>query len=137
MPPPAIRLTLNTRARVLIIDRHEVSRGVLSALLRTEGLHVVADTADGPQGVAAARALAPDVVLLDFLPGDLEMCEAVHALLGMPSRPSLVLTSSTDRARFHRLPERLPFLAKADICARTLLNAVVRAGEPRLVISQM
>jgi DNA-binding NarL/FixJ family response regulator len=119
---------MTTPPRVLIIDRHEISRGVLSALLRTEGLHVVGGTADGPHGVAAARALAPDLVLLDLRPGDDEMRDAVDSLLALPRGPRLVLTSSTNRARFHRLPEGLPFLAKADICARTLLDAGVRGA---------
>jgi DNA-binding NarL/FixJ family response regulator len=108
---------------VLIIDGHEVSRGVYAALLRTEGLRVVADVADGRDGVATAQALAPDLVLLDVVPGNEHVLDTIHALQSVPNKPTVVLTSSTQRSRLHWLPDALLFLAKPDISARTLLDA--------------
>jgi DNA-binding NarL/FixJ family response regulator len=129
MPSPAPTPPVNGQLRVLIIDQHEISRGALSALLRTEGLHVVGEVAGGAPGVAAAQALAPDLVLLDVAPGDEHMLETIQALQAVPSTRTVVLTSSTQRARLHRVANGLPFLAKADICARTLVNATVRGVE--------
>jgi CheY-like chemotaxis protein len=129
MQPPAITAPLNGNPRVLIIDGHEVSRGVYAALLRTEGLRVVADLATGKRGVAAARVLAPDLVLLDVVVADEHLLDTIHALQAVPNKPNVVLTSSTRRSRLPLLPDGLPFLAKADITARTLLDATVRSGE--------
>jgi DNA-binding NarL/FixJ family response regulator len=43
-------------ARIVIIDDHEISRAACRALLRTEGLDVVADLAADNQPLTAARA---------------------------------------------------------------------------------
>ena len=129
MQSPAVTAPVNGHPRVLIIDRHEVSPGVWSALLRTEGLQVVADVADAARGVAAAQALAPDLVLLDVVPGDEQVLDTIHALQAVANKPTVVLTSSSQRSGLHLPSDGPPFLAKADICARTLLNASVRRGE--------
>ena len=129
MEPRAPTAPANGHPRVLIIDRHEVSRGVWSALLRTEGLQVVADVADGARGVAAAQALAPNLVLLDVVPGDEQVLDTIHALQAVPNKPTVLLTSSAPRSHLPLLPHGLPFVAKADICERTLLNVTARRGE--------
>jgi CheY-like chemotaxis protein len=56
-------------ARVLLIDDDDDLRSVVSSALETLGYHVVA-AADGPSGLDAMRAGAPDVLVLDFaMPG--------------------------------------------------------------------
>jgi CheY-like chemotaxis protein len=124
MPSPAVTSPVNGHPRVLIVDGHEVSRGVWSALLRTEGLQVVADVADAEQGVAAAEALAPDLVLLDVACGDHHILDTIAALQALPSRPTVLLTSSTPRSALRLLPDGVSFLAKGDISARALLSAI-------------
>jgi len=58
--------------RVLIADDHSVIRAGLRALLGSApALEVVGEASDGPQTVALAGRLAPDVVLLDIgMPGE-------------------------------------------------------------------
>lgn len=54
--------------RLLIVDDHPVVREGLQGMLNREpGLDVVGDAADGIEAVEKARALQPDVILLDLM----------------------------------------------------------------------
>jgi DNA-binding NarL/FixJ family response regulator len=56
--------------RILIVDDHPLTRDALSALLTQQGFEIVGEAADGEEALAAARASAPDLVLLDLtMPG--------------------------------------------------------------------
>ena len=56
-------------ARILIIDDDAAVRGAMQVLLQVEGFDV-ALAVDGPSGLVAARADAPDLVIVDmFMPG--------------------------------------------------------------------
>jgi PAS domain S-box-containing protein len=59
------------RVRVLLVDDHAILRTGLSRLLREEpDFEVVGEAGDGPEAVEMARALRPDVVIMDVsLPG--------------------------------------------------------------------
>jgi len=50
---------------VVIVDDHPSFRASARAILESEGFEVVAEAEDGESGIAAARALRPDVLLLD------------------------------------------------------------------------
>ena len=108
--------------RILLVDGHEISRAALRALLRTEGLDV-ADVPAGDAAITAAIDFRPDVVIVDVTPaspaGFLTACQ----LRTLPDAPLVVLTSSASRCRFGSQLERHPFVAKADLCARTIENA--------------
>ena len=54
--------------RVLVVDDHTVVRSGLAAFFAlVDDIDVVGEASDGSQGVAAARRLRPDVVLMDLL----------------------------------------------------------------------
>ena len=57
--------------RVVVADDHDLLRdGVASILGADAGIEVVGEASSGPSAVAAARALDPDVVLMDIeMPG--------------------------------------------------------------------
>jgi DNA-binding NarL/FixJ family response regulator len=58
------------RARILVVDDHPLTREALAALLEQHGFAVVGQAADGAEAIEAARALLPDLVLLDLsMPG--------------------------------------------------------------------
>jgi two-component system response regulator NreC len=57
--------------RVVIADDHTIFRAGLKALLQAEsGIDVVGEAADGAEAVELARALKPDVIIMDLsMPG--------------------------------------------------------------------
>jgi NarL family two-component system response regulator LiaR len=84
--------------RVLIVDDHQVVRQGLRFLLEQEdGIQVAGECADGPSAIAAARTLAPTVVLLDlFLPGQDGISVLGQIKQDRPATEVLMLTSSQD-----------------------------------------
>jgi two-component system, chemotaxis family, protein-glutamate methylesterase/glutaminase len=107
--------------QVLIVDQHEVSRAAIRALLRTEGLRVVGDFRSATEALTSGRASSPDIVLVDLGTEPREAMKTARALAGLPSAPTVVLTSSgpapLDLGGF-------AFIAKSDICARQLRRAM-------------
>jgi len=77
---------------VLIVDDHAGFRASARRLLELDGLAVVGEAADGASGLAAARALGPELVLLDVSLPDTTGYDVAAALAGGPS--TVVLTSS-------------------------------------------
>jgi DNA-binding NarL/FixJ family response regulator len=67
--------------RVLLVDDQPLIRGGFRALLDAEDdIHVVAEAADGRQGVALARAHLPDVALVDIQMPVLDGIEATRQI---------------------------------------------------------
>jgi DNA-binding NarL/FixJ family response regulator len=83
--------------RVLLVEDNDVYRSTLELLLaQHDDIDIVGAVPDGHAGVAAAVALAPDVVLMDFrLPG-LDGAEATAAL--KRARPEAVVICLTAEA---------------------------------------
>jgi DNA-binding NarL/FixJ family response regulator len=116
------------RLRVLIVDRHEVYRAACAALLRTEGLDVV-DARPGHHIVGLARALEPDIVLIDVAPTAERLHETVRQLGSLPSAPTIVLISSAGRDRLDSSLAGCPFIAKGDVSAREIRRAVLDGSD--------
>ena len=121
-PDTASALGGKQPTRILIIDDHEISRAALRALLRTEGIDV-ADVGIGDAAITTAIAFHPDVVIVDVSPADLAGFRMSRQLRALPDAPPVVLTSSTSRSRFGSQLDHYPFVAKADLCARTIESA--------------
>ena len=106
----------NDALRIMIIDDHEISRAAICAMLRSEGADVVADLNAGRDALAMARALRPEVIIVDVTPAadrGFGIARRLRAL--QPAPPSVVLTSSTDRAQFGAQLDGHVFIAKADV----------------------
>ena len=105
--------------RVLLVDDHEISRAVISALLRTEGAEV-ADIGTGEAAVAVAIAFRPAVAIVDVTPADTSGFVIADRLRALPDGPAVVLTSSAGRCSFTSQLDNYRFVAKADLCVQTI-----------------
>jgi DNA-binding NarL/FixJ family response regulator len=84
--------------RLLLVDDHVLFReGMRSVMSRWDDIEVVGEAANGLEAVAAARALSPDVVLMDIgLPG-LDGIQATRLITEeFPSTRVVMLTMSED-----------------------------------------
>jgi CheY-like chemotaxis protein len=114
--------------RILIIDDHEISRAAYRALLRTEGLDVIADMAADGQAVATARALRPDVAIIDVAPAAGAGFGIAGRLLTLSAPLIVILTSSADRAEFGARLDGHRFIGKAGLCAAAIARLATPPG---------
>jgi NarL family two-component system response regulator LiaR len=84
--------------RVLVADDHPVVREGLAAMFRNlPDLELVAAARDGDEAIEMARALRPDVIVLDLLMPRVDGLQAlVEIRRADPGARVLVVTSSTD-----------------------------------------
>jgi two-component system response regulator EvgA len=108
---------------VLIVDDHPSFRAGARRMLEAGGYSVVGEAADGEAALDAVRELRPDLVLLDVqLPG-INGFEVAAKLEEAGAAPTIVLTSSRDRADFGDALAESPargFIAKAELSGATL-----------------
>lgn len=92
---------MGANIRILIADDHTVVRHGLRLMLELKpGFEVVGEAKDGGEAIALARALKPDVILMDMeMPrvSGLQAIAAIHPEL--PDTRILVLTSFADGQR--------------------------------------
>jgi two-component system nitrate/nitrite response regulator NarL len=124
--------------RVLIVDDHTLFRsGVKALLARQSGFEVVGEAADGLEGLKRAKALKPDVILLDLHMPGVSGREAVKLITEeVPLAHIVMLTVSEDA---EDLIETLRggaagYLLK-NIDTETLLDSIRRAAQGESVIS--
>jgi CheY-like chemotaxis protein len=89
---------------VLVVDDDRVSRRLIRDILESAEF-VVQEAADGPEGVAQAERLQPDLILLDILMPGLDGYETCARLQTRPETraiPVVFVTSSQDPTVNHR-----------------------------------
>jgi len=94
---PFSRHSQPANLRVLLIDDHEISRAACRALLRTEGIDVVADLPVYEDAVAATIELHPEAAIVDVTPEDDRALVLARRLRAVLRPPIVVLTSSASR----------------------------------------
>ena len=95
---------MSARALVLVADDYPDGREIAAEVLEHEGFRT-AGAATGPEALAQARALRPDVLLLDlWLPG-MDGWEVAQRLKADPATRGIkivALTAHTERAALER-----------------------------------
>jgi DNA-binding NarL/FixJ family response regulator len=80
---------------VLIVDDHPLTREALASLLQQHGFEIAGHAEDGSEAVDRARALSPDLVLLDLtMPGIDGLTALPRIRDAAPSCEVVVLTAS-------------------------------------------
>jgi two-component system, NarL family, nitrate/nitrite response regulator NarL len=119
---------MTNRIRILLVDDHPVVRkGISSCLVRHEHLVIVGEAGDGPEAVAKAKALMPDIVLLDIdLPQMSGLVVAEVLRKELPNTKVLIL-SMHQRAEY--LPRVLQSGARGYVLKEASPEELVRAIE--------
>jgi DNA-binding NarL/FixJ family response regulator len=113
----------NMRPTALIVDDHAAFRASAKTLLQDEGFQVIGEAEDGRSGLELARALDPDLVLLDVALPDLSGLDVAARLAGGHSKVVLVSSRRPDDfgARFRDAPV-LGFISKDELSGAVLVQ---------------
>lgn len=84
-------------AKILLVEDNEMNRDMLSRRLERRGYEVIV-AVDGEEGVARARAEAPDLVLMDMSLPVLDGWEATRQLKSAPETKSIPVVALTAHA---------------------------------------
>jgi DNA-binding NarL/FixJ family response regulator len=87
-------------ASVLIVDDHPGFRAQARRMLESEGYRVIGEAGGAAAALEAAKALEPELALVDVYLPDGNGFEVAAQLQGLDSPPAVVLTSSHDGAEF-------------------------------------
>lgn len=92
-----------THISVLLVDDHKVLRDGLCALLESEDdLSVVDGVGTGADAIARARALKPDVIVMDLGLPDMSGIDAIRAIRQEDQTIKIVVLSMYSRSEFVR-----------------------------------
>ena len=83
--------------RILLVEDEEMNRDSLARLLRRRGYEVLI-AVDGEQGIALARAEAPDLILMDMSLPVLDGWEATRRLKAAPETRAIPVVALTAHA---------------------------------------
>jgi DNA-binding NarL/FixJ family response regulator len=109
---------------VLIVDDHPGFRAQAHRLLACEGYRVVGEAGDCGTALERARALAPELALVDVHLPDGSGFELAVQLCGMEAGPVVILISSRDCAELEPCVSSCPargFIPKAEL-SRTAIE---------------
>ena len=65
--------------RILLVEDNEMNRDMLSRRLARQGFEVIT-AGDGPEGIASAQAVLPDLILMDMSLPEIDGWEATKRL---------------------------------------------------------
>lgn len=95
---------------ILIVEDESIIAMELSERLQNLGYRVVAIAHNGPEAIAKADELRPDLVLMDiYLKGEMDGVEAATTINNRYDAPVIYLTANTDEQTFQRAKVTEPY----------------------------
>ena len=113
---------------VLIVDDHSTFRRFARKLLEQSGFTVVGEAGDCATALAAAAALAPDVILLDVMLPDGSGVDLAATFAERSTPSTVVLTSSRSAADLGSSIDGAKFLPKSRFSGATFSSLLPRHG---------
>ncbi len=142
MTTPASPARPSRQIKVLVVDDEALIRAGLTILINSVAdLRVVGEAADGIQAVRQARALKPDVILMDIRMPVMAGLEATKVILDddQPDRPRVIIVTTFDQDEhvFEALRSGASGFVLKDTRPEQLLDAIriVAAGDALLTPS--
>ena len=86
--------------RVLIADDQALVRTGFTMILKSAGIDVVGEAADGLEAVKLARTLHPDVILMDIRMPALDGLEAARRILGESPQIRVIMLTTFDLDKY-------------------------------------
>lgn len=85
--------------RILIADDHHVVRRGLAFFLKTQrDIEIIGEAGNGREAIELARALRPDLILMDLVMPEMDGIQATKIIKGeMPEMKIMMLTSFSDQ----------------------------------------
>lgn len=130
---------MNERQSVLIVDDHPLFRKGLAQLLQTlPAFKLLGEATGGVEGLAMARALQPDLVLLDLNMREMGGLEVLRALRAarVDSRVVMITVSDQGEDVVAALRAGADGYLLKDMEPESMLQALVEVAEGRVVIPQ-
>ena len=123
--------------RILVVDDHPAVRQGLALLLAPEGISVCAECSDRDTALAQAKALQPDLALVDLSLADEDGLTVVAGLRAL-DLPSLVYSMYVDGSHVEEAltAGALGYVTKREI-HRVLVEAIREAAAGRRFLSPM
>jgi DNA-binding NarL/FixJ family response regulator len=96
--PPVFPVRRRLRLRVLVVDDHPAFRRALTSALRmVKSIEIAGEAGGGVAATQQARALAPDLVIMDLSMPDLDGIAAMREIhQARPELPIVFLTAHAD-----------------------------------------
>ena len=113
--------------KVLVVDDEALVRTGFRMMLEAQpDIEVVAEVADGAEAVSAARALRPDVVLMDIRMREMNGLDATREILARPEAPRVIVltTFDLDEYIYEALRSGASGFLLKDVTQEELVNAV-------------
>ncbi|MBI2941289.1 MAG: response regulator transcription factor [Chloroflexi bacterium] len=127
------------RIRVLIVDDHPIFRQGIRGIIEAEpDLDIVGEASDGKQAMALARAVAPDVVLLDVhMPAVDGLEVARNVKLHLPRTGIILLTAYDDEEQlFQAIKVGASAFYLKDVRPDDLLEGIRRTAAGEYLINE-
>ena len=94
---------MSERLRILLVDDNDLTRALLSVILRGDEFHIVGEAANADAGLALASQLRPDAILLDVLMPGTPGLDAIQLFKqALPQAAVLMVSAQDDDAIVQR-----------------------------------